>query len=375
MNPTDTAEAERPIPAGADSGARVLVVGVDGPTRHMLASLLAKSGHAYSDAPDADEARMLLASNDFAVVLADWDAPGTSMPELATEIIQDNDETAVFIITQQNDTTLVKTALDMGVYGYMVKPLEPNEVVVNIANALRRRELEIENANHRDRLQRMVRDRTSELWDAVARLEGAKAEIRESREETIQRLSIAAEFRDNETTRHIKRISGYCELLARAADLDHEHCEMIRVASQLHDVGKIGIPDSILLKPGKLTDEERRVMEKHTEFGYRILAGSNSEILSIAASIALTHHERFDGTGYPRGLSGEDIPFEGRMMAVADVFDGLTSHRVYKDPVPLPEALEVMRLERKQQLDPDLVDFFLGSIDAVLEVKARNEES
>jgi putative two-component system response regulator len=341
----------------------------------MLASLLGESGHACVFSPDADEARMLLTSENFAVVLADMDVPDHSTLELATEIIQDHEETAVFIITRQNDTALVKTALDMGVYGYMVKPLEPNEVVINIVNALRRRELEIENAEHRDRLQRMVRERTSELWDAIARLEGAKAELRSSREETIERLSIAAEFRDNETMRHIKRISGYCELLARASDQDDDHCEMIRVASQLHDVGKIGIPDSILLKPGKLTVEERRVMERHTEIGYRILAGSNSEVLSIAASVALTHHERYDGTGYPRGLRGDDIPLEGRMMAVADVFDGLTSHRVYKDPVPLNEALEVMRLERKNQLDPDLVDFFLGSIDSVLEIKARNDES
>jgi putative two-component system response regulator len=374
MNPIQTAEAERPTSAGTGAGARALVVGGDAQTRDMLASMLGDSDHAYDLAPDADEARSLLSLNDFAVVLVDWDVPGDSMLELATEIIQDHAETAIFIVTQHNDPALVKIALDMGVYGYMVKPLEPNEVVVNIANALRRRELEIENSTHRERLQRMVRDRTSELWDAVARLEGAKAEIRSSREETIERLSIAAEFRDNETVRHIKRISGYCELLARAADMDEEHCDMIRVASQLHDVGKIGIPDSILLKPGKLTDEERRVMERHTEFGYRILAGSNSEILSIAASIALTHHERFDGAGYPRGLGGDDIPIEGRMMAVADVFDGLTSHRVYKDPVPVAEAVEVMRLERKSQLDPDLVDFFLGSIDAVLEVKARNEE-
>ncbi len=375
MNPIDTADADRSISAGTGSGARVLVIGGDAPTKDMLASLLGESGHAHVHSPGADEARMLLSSNDFSVVLADWDAPGPSMLELVTEIIQDHEETAVFIITQHNDTALVKTALDMGVYGYMVKPLEPNEVVVNIANALRRRELEIESANYKERLQRMVRDRTSELWDAVARLEGAKAEIRASREETIERLSIAAEFRDDETTRHIRRISGYCELLARAADLDEEHCDMIRVASQLHDVGKIGIPDSILLKPGKLTQEERSVMERHTEIGYRILAGSNSEILSIAASVALTHHERFDGTGYPRGLSGDDIPLEGRIMAVADVFDGLTSHRVYKDPIPFGEALEVMRLERKQQLDPDLVDFFLGSIETVLEIRARNEES
>jgi putative two-component system response regulator len=373
MTTSHTAQAQRPISTGTDSGARVLVIGADGPTRDMLSSLLRESEHACAFAPDAGGARGLMSSEDFAVVLADVDTEGSSILELAKEVVRDHEETAVFIITQRNDKGLVKTALDMGVYGYMVKPLEPNEVVINIANALRRRDLEIENADHRDRLQRLVRERNSDLWDAVARLEAAKAELRASREETIERLSIAAEFRDNETRRHIKRIGAYSELLARASGMDEEHCDMIRVASHLHDVGKIGIPDSILKKPGKLTDEERHVMERHTEIGYRILSGSSSEILSIAASIALTHHERYDGGGYPRRLRGEDIPMEGRIMAVADVFDGLTSHRVYKDAVSLPEALDVMRTERKKQLDPDLVDFFLGSIEAVLEVKARDE--
>jgi putative two-component system response regulator len=220
----------------------------------------------------------------------------------------------------------------------------------------------------------MVRDRTGELWNAIARLEQAEQELRLSQEETIQRLSIAAEFRDNETARHIQRMSEYCGLLARLMGEDAETCEEIRVASQMHDVGKIGIPDHILLKPGALSSEERETMQKHCEIGYRILAGSKSELLMRAAYIAYTHHERVDGAGYPRGLSEEQIPVEGRIAAIADVFDALTSNRVYKKAFALGKAFETMREGRGTQFDADLLDLFLGSLDAVLEIKTRHED-
>ena len=168
-----------------------------------------------------------------------------------------------------------------------------------------------------------------ELLETVARLRQAESAIQLSQAETIRRLAFAAEFRNAETGRHTERMSRYCELLARRLELDDEHCELIRLASGLHDVGKIAIPDRILLKPGSLTDSERRVMERHAEIGHRLLADSSSELLDVAATIALSHHERFDGTGYPRGIAGEAIPLEGRIAAVADVFDAVTSNRVY----------------------------------------------
>jgi putative two-component system response regulator len=169
-----------------------------------------------------------------------------------------------------------------------------------------------------------------ELLTTVARLRQAESAIQLSQAETIRRLAYAAEFRNAETGTHTERMSRYCELLARKLDLDEERCELIRLASGLHDVGKIAIPDRVLLKPGSLTESERRMMERHTEIGYRMLADSSSELLDVAAAIALSHHERFDGTGYPHGLAGEAIPLEGRIAAVADVFDAITSNRVYR---------------------------------------------
>jgi putative two-component system response regulator len=164
-------------------------------------------------------------------------------------------------------------------------------------------------------------------------------------------------------------MSLYCALLARLAGLDTAQAEMIRIASPMHDVGKIGIPDRILLKPGRLTDDERRVMEAHTEMGHRILAGSGVELLDLAAKMALTHHERIDGTGYPGRLVGDGIPIEGRICAVADVFDALTSDRVYRKAFQPDEARTVMLEGRGTQFDAELLDLFFGAFDDVLAIR------
>ena len=356
---------------GVEANARVLIASEDSAACSALVSLLSDNAYDCTAVQDLAEARAFLAQGDFALVLSDMDLPGLSGFALVMEVTREYPDAAIFMLSGLDDPALVTNALEMGAYGYMVKPLEPNEVLINVANALRRRTLEMENRRHQEELEQLVRSRTDDLRLAVARLERVEQELRGSREETIERLSIAAEFRDNETIKHIKRMSGYCEILARGSGLDEEHCEMIRVASQLHDVGKIGMPDDILTKRGPLTDEERSMMQQHTEVGYRILAGSNSEVLSIAASIALTHHERFDGTGYPRGLSGESIPLEGRIVAVADVFDGLTSERVYKKAVPLDAAKGVLSGEADRQLDGDLIDLFLSSMDYILPIREQ----
>ncbi|HEV3478780.1 MAG TPA: HD domain-containing phosphohydrolase, partial [Gaiellaceae bacterium] len=201
-----------------------------------------------------------------------------------------------------------------------------------------------------------------ELLQTVARLRQAESALQASQAEAIRRLAFAAEFRNAETGRHTERMSRYCELLARKLELDDERCELIRLASALHDVGKIAIPDRILLKPGTLTHSERRVMERHAEIGHRLLANSSSELLDVAATIALTHHERYDGTGYPRGLAGEAIPLEGRIASVADVFDAITSNRVYRPGLPVEQAIDVMREGRGTQFDPPVLDRFLEAL-------------
>ena len=363
--------AGRLAPMANDELSSVLVVDDEEPIRKVLRRLLDRNGYDCMTAADAGEARKLLRDKPFAIVLTDMNMPGVSGLDLIMQITAEYPDIATVMITGLDDAKLADAALEMGAYGYIIKPFEPNEVLINVANALRRRSLEIENRNHRVRLEQMVKDRTSELWNAIAQLENAEKELRLSREETIQKLSIAAEFRDDETGRHIERMSRYCGLLAGTMDEDSERVEILRLASQMHDVGKIGIPDQILLKPGPLTPDERVVIERHCDIGYRILVGSKSNLLNVASTVALTHHEKFDGSGYPRGLAGEEIPIEGRIAAIADVFDALTSDRVYKRAMPLGKALDVLREGRGTHFDPDLLDLFLSSFDSVVAIKAQ----
>jgi len=198
-------------------------------------------------------------------------------------------------------------------------------------------------------------ERTTELERVVAELDGAQIE-------TVRRLSAAAEFRDQDTGAHITRISAFAARIARRAGLPPGHCQLIERASPLHDVGKVAIPDSVLLKPGALTPAERAVMQSHAEIGHRLLDGSASPVLQMAAVVALTHHERFDGSGYPRGLASEEIPIEGRIVAIADVFDAITSDRVYRPAMTVEQAIAVLREGRGTHFDPVLLDHFLQDV-------------
>ncbi|MGO9763670.1 MAG: HD-GYP domain-containing protein [Solirubrobacteraceae bacterium] len=197
-----------------------------------------------------------------------------------------------------------------------------------------------------------IEHRTTELKRALSELEIAQAE-------TVQRLSMAVEFRDEDTGAHIERIGRFSVLLAEHIGMDADFCERLRHAAPLHDVGKVAIPDAILLKPGPLTPEERAIVETHAEEGHRLVRGSSSSILDMAATIALSHQEKWDGSGYPRGLKGEAIPIEGRIVAVADVFDALTSDRVYRKAFTIEEGVQMMREQRGRHFDPVLLDAFM----------------
>ena len=348
---------------------RILIVDDEESIRALLARLLGAHGYECATAESPAVARRLLSAQAFALVLSDVNMPGESGFDFAQEVHLEYPDTAVVLVTGLDDRGVAEAALAQGAYGYVLKPFKSNELLINVVNALRRRALEIENRHHRDRLEQTVLERTATLRDTIARLEASEGEARRLHEETIRRLSWAAEFRDHETSQHIVRMSLYCSLLARLAGIDAEHAELIRIASPMHDIGKIGIPDRILLKPGALGDEERLVMEAHAEIGHRILGGSHAELLDLAALMALTHHERVDGTGYPQGLAGDEIPIEGRIAAVADVFDALTTERVYR-PAFQPNQARTMMLEgRGTQFDPRLLDLFLGAFDDVRAIR------
>jgi putative two-component system response regulator len=332
---------------------RVLVVDDEEPVRRMIARMVTSGGEwECESAADAAEARMLLARRGFSLVICDVNMPGESGTDLTRWIREHHPDVAVLMATGIDDPQLAQSVLELGAYGYLVKPFKRHEVQINVANALGRRRLELENRDHRALLEQRVEERTQEL--------------RRSREETIRRLSLAIEFRSRETGEHVERIGNGAAVIARRLRLNPGRCELIRLAAPLHDVGKIGISDEILLKPEPLTPAERKRMENHAEIGYRLLTGSGSDLLETAATIAWTHHERWDGIGYPRKLAGEAIPIEGRITAVMDVFDALTHDRVYRPAMTLDRALEVIRDGRERHFDPAVVDAFLATLDELL---------
>ncbi len=209
----------------------------------------------------------------------------------------------------------------------------------------------------------------------IEMLKERNRQLEKTRQEIIQRLGRAAEYRDNETGMHVVRMSHFSEALAKKANLSKEQCDLILQASPMHDVGKIGIPDKVLLKPGKLEGEEWTKMQSHVEVGAAILSGSDSELMQLAEEIAATHHEKYDGTGYPNGLKGEEISIEGRIVPICDVFDALTSVRPYKKAWTVEDAIDLIKEEKGKHFDPDLVDKFVSILPEILEIKERYSEN
>ena len=353
----------------------ILVVDDHPPIRTLMRRLLESNGYLCSLAADAEQARQAMECQSFELVLFDINMPpGESGFELVRSLASDYPDTAVMMVTAEDNTDSAEIATSIGAYGYVIKPFKINELLINISNALRRRKLEIENRRYRENLEQTVAERTSELRDALVKLQAAEREIRGAHEETVFRLMRAAEFRDNETAQHIQRMSQYCVLLARLIGNDSEYCDLLRLASPLHDIGKIGTPDQILLKPGRLTSDEFEIMKQHADIGCRILQGTGIPMLEMGATIAYTHHEKYNGKGYPMGLKGEDIPIEGRITAIADVFDALTSKRVYKSAHTIEESIDFMRSNSGEHFDPNLLDIFVSNLELVLEIKRQFPE-
>jgi putative two-component system response regulator len=339
----------------------LLIVDDDEALRHWEERVVREQGYSCEGASDASTVRERLREGSYRLALLDVNMPGESGMDLLAHIRREYPEVAVMMVTGEDSTKLAMTAIELGAYGYLVKPLGAGELLINVANALHRWRAEAESRRLVERLQATVQDGSHTLEEALQDLELSETKVWVSQAETIFRLARMVEFRDEETGHHVHRMSSYCEILARRMGSSAQHCELIRLASQLHDVGKVAVPDSILLKRGKLTPEEFEVIKSHAETGYQMLAGSAAEVVQLGALIARTHHERWDGGGYPRGLAGEDIPQEGRIAAVADVFDALTSDRVYRSALPVRSAIKMMQDERGRHFDPELLDAFFAA--------------
>ena len=351
-----------------DEAGRILVVDDEPQVLRLIVRTLRHAGYEADGVGSAEEAHAALHSGDVDLLLADVNLPGQSGLDLVRYALAEHPGTATLLISGMDDPGIAQVGLEYGAYGYLTKPFSSNQVVIAVMNAFRRRTLEIRDRAHRLRLERAVEARTRELRETMGRLELASLHLQLARAETIHRLAQAAEFRDPDAGGHLDRMSSYCAVMAPRFSIDPES---LKLASVLHDVGKIAIPDAILLKRGPLTDDERAEMERHAEIGHEMLQNSASEVLALAATIALTHHEKYDGTGYPQGLEGAEIPLEGRIAAVADVFDSLTSERVYRPAWSVEEAFEELHRQRGRHFDPLVLDAFFSLKDEILGVRAN----
>ncbi len=263
----------------------------------------------------------------------------------------------VVMITAAADRSVRNRALDLGATDFLTKPVDVHEVRARLSNLLQLRRQTLK-----------LKDRNRWLADEVSR---ATRTVNEREVELIVRLSKAAEFRDPETGDHIHRMADYSRLIARIIGCDDDFQDLLHRAAPMHDIGKLGIPDGILLKQGRLDEHEFSVMQRHAQIGYDILSGSASLLVQLGAEIALGHHEKFDGTGYPNRLRGTAIPLSARIVAVADVFDALTSERPYKSAWPVERARGLLEEQRGRHFDPDCVEAFLSGWDTVEDIRRR----
>lgn len=336
----------------------VLVVDDYDQMRDMMERTLDRAGFECVSAASADQAKYLLGERAFDALVTDVSMPGDASADLLALARHLSPDMAVVMVAGVDDPELAGRALEADVLGYLLKPFRPTELLVTVRTALRRKSAELAAASRRELLERRIDEQTFEIDIQRASVDAAHTDL-------IRRLQRMLGYREVETAGHSERVAGYCGLIAERIGLD---AVLISEASRVHDVGKVAIPDSILRKPGPLAPWERAEMERHTVIGHQIVAGSSVPLLQTAASVALTHHERWDGGGYPNGLAEAGIPIEGRIVAIADTFDALTSDRPYRAAMPLDTALGLMTEVSGRQLDPALFDVFIRNGSAVEEI-------
>jgi len=341
----------------------LLIVDDEELIRQLLKVKFSAENYQCLTASNGIEAVELVKGIQVAVVLLDINMPGKTGIETLKEIKALRPDTEVIMATAINDIDVALKCIRLGAYDYAIKPFNL-EVLIHITKrALEHRRLILENREYQLGLEKKVVARTEELRQALNQLKEASLD-------TIFRLSRAAEYKDEDTGTHIRRIGHYVAEIANTMGLPSEQVEAFLYAAPMHDIGKIGIPDHILLKPGKLTPEEWEIMKQHTVIGASILEGATSEVIKQGAVIALNHHERWDGSGYPNGLKGENIPLGGRITAIADVFDALTSKRPYRpSSFSVPEALKMIEANVGKQFDHEIYQALQGSLKNILTIR------
>ncbi|MBT3221746.1 MAG: response regulator [Proteobacteria bacterium] len=350
---------------------RMMILVVDDEPRNLrlMEAMLLPLGYDAVLANGGAEGLAKLGNLPVDLVLLDLKMPGMDGFEVLRQIRADP-KTAVLpvvVVTAHWGSETKVQALEAGADDFLSKPVDKAEMRARVKSLLRVKMAHDNLSNYRTALEKTVVARTEELRCAMVRVEEASLDI-------IHRLARAAEYRDDDTGAHLERMSRFAAAVAAQMGLSKKEVRDILHASPMHDVGKIGIPDRILLKPGRLSTEERAIMERHVELGVRILEGSEYELPQLAERIIATHHERFDGTGYPKGLSGDDIPIEGRIVAIADVFDALISKRPYKEAKPAEECLRIIYSLKGNHFDPRVVDAFIEVWDEILDINSWHQD-
>ncbi|MBK1836499.1 response regulator [Azospirillum sp. YIM B02556] len=341
----------------------ILIVDDDRTNLFIMAAIVRRLDDADPVTMESPLAAMeWLRGNEPDLILLDQMMPDMDGMDLLRHIRGESrlDGVPVVMITANTAVDIRVRALDEGCNDFLTKPVVVPEVQARLRNLLALRQSRA-----------LLRDRAALL---AAEVERVTAALQRQGEELVTRLSRASEYRDPETGAHIERMALYSKLIAEAAGCGGAYAQDLRKAAPMHDIGKIGIPDMILLKPGRLSPEEMTVMRQHAAIGHRILANSDIPLLRLAAEIALSHHEKFDGTGYPNGLAADAIPLSGRIVAIADVFDALTSTRPYKRSWTMEEAQAYMVENRGRHFDPALLDAFLSRWDEVCTIRRENAD-
>ena len=328
----------------------VMIVDDEAPVRHLLYNILKPTGNECTLAASSEEARSYISKQNFDLILCDVRMPGESGMDLIQYILTDHPETAVIMVTAVDDPKIGETALDLGAYGYIIKPFTAQSVRINVSNALRRRKLEIQQRFHREHLEQLVVERTADIQNILEKSS-------KSNELIIQAMALAIESRDPYTASHQRRVANLAYAISSEMKLSEQRIVGIHMAGIIHDLGKICVPAEILSKPGPLNEYEFGIIKLHPQIGYNIL--KKIDFPWPIAQMVYQHHERINGTGYPQGLKGKEILLEARILAVADVVEAMSSHRPYRPALGVDKALETILESKNVLYDPEAVNVCL----------------